>query len=60
MYTLMLVSPTGSIPTFEFAACPDEASARRQAERLLELQPERRAVEVWNDRERVGLVERGA
>jgi hypothetical protein len=60
MYTFLLVSPTGSIPSFEFAVCPDEESARHAALRLLEQQPERRAVEVWNERERIGLVERGA
>jgi hypothetical protein len=60
MYTFLLVSPTGSIPNFEFAFCPDEESARRTAERLLDQQPERLAVEVWNERERVGLVQRGA
>ena len=60
MYTFLLVSPTGSIPAFEFAACPDLESARLTAERLLEQQPERRSVEVWNERERVGVVERAA
>jgi len=58
MYTFLFVSPTGSIPTFEVEPCPDDAAARRRAERLLEQERERRAVEVWNERERVCVVER--
>ena len=59
MYTFLFVSPSGSIPAFDFAACADDESARQIARRLLRQQPERRAVEIWNDRERVGVVERG-
>ena len=58
MYTFLLVSPTGSIPAFDFAQCADDDAARHAARRLLRQQPERRAVEIWNDNERVDVVER--
>ena len=60
MYTFLFLSPSGSIPAFEFAACPDDETARQTARQLLRQQPERRAIEVWNERERVCLVEREA
>jgi hypothetical protein len=60
MYTFMFVSPIGSIPVFDFATCPDDETACRTAEQLLGRHPERRAVEVWNERERVCVVERNA
>ena len=59
MYTFLFVSPTGSIPAFDFATCPDDAAARRVARELLKRQPERQAVEVWNERERVFVLQRG-
>ena len=58
MYTFLFVSPTGSIPSFDFAQCADDDAARLAARRLLRQQPERRAVEIWNERERVAVVER--
>ena len=60
MYTFLFVSPNGSIPVFEFAACPDAEAARRDALRMLEQRPERRAVEVWNDDERLCVIHRDA
>ena len=60
MYTFLFVSPTGSIPAFDFAQCADDDAARQAARWLLRQQPERRAVEIWNERERVGVVEREA
>lgn len=58
MYTFLLVNPDGSIPVFEFAFCPDGDTARREARRILGRSPERRAVEVWNDTDRLWVVER--
>lgn len=58
MYTFLFVSPSGAIPGFEFAACPDREAARRNAEHLLARWPERQAVEVWNETERLCVVER--
>jgi hypothetical protein len=60
MYTFLFVSPNGSIPVFEFAACADDEAARQEAERLLDRQHERRTVEVWNERERIWVVRRKA
>ena len=60
MYTFLFVSPTGSIPSFDFAPCADDETALQTARRLLRQQPERRAIEVWNERERVCVVEREA
>jgi len=60
MYTFLFVSPNGSIPSFEFAACPDAETARRNALGLLARYPERRAVEVWDDHRRVCVMDREA
>lgn len=59
-YTFLLVNPNGSIPAFEFAACPDGETARRQGLAILSRSPERRAVEVWDDTSRLCVLERGA
>ena len=58
MYTFLLVSPSGAIPAFAFEECCDDEAARREAERLLQQHQERRAVEVWSERERVWVVSR--
>ena len=58
MYTFLFVSPNGSIPLFEFAVCPDDETACRNAARLLDERPERRAVEVWTQDQQVCIVER--
>ncbi|HEX8569301.1 MAG TPA: hypothetical protein VF699_05180 [Caulobacteraceae bacterium] len=58
MYTFLFISPNGSIPVFEFAACADAEAAREDALRRLARSPERRAVEVWSDDERLCVVER--
>jgi hypothetical protein len=60
MYTFLLINPDGSIPVFEFAACPDGETACREAATILRRNPERRAVEVWNDTDRLCVVEREA
>ena len=57
-YTFLLVSPNGAIPTFEVAPCPDHDAARRQALTILSRSPERQAVEVWDERQRLYVVER--
>ena len=58
MYTFLFVSPNGSIPVFEFSACPDAEAARLDALRMLEQRPERQAVEIWSETERVAVVRR--
>jgi hypothetical protein len=58
MYTFLFVNPNGAIPGFEFAACPDAEAARRNALGLLARHPERDAVEVWDERERLCVVRR--
>ena len=60
MYTFLLINPNGSIPVFEFAACPDGEAARRAAAEILRRSPDRRAVEVWDETDRVCVIEREA
>ena len=60
MFTFLHVSPNGSIPVFEFAACPDGEAARQEARALLARNPERRSVEVWDEHERLCVFERQA
>ena len=55
-YTFLLVSHSGSTPVFEVAPCPDRDAARREALGVLSRNPERPAVEVWDENERVCVV----
>ena len=58
LYTFLYVSPNGTIPNVEFAACADDAAACREAGRRLQQRGERAAVEVWSEQDRVCVVRR--
>ncbi len=55
-YTFLLVSSNGSTPVSEVAPCPDREAARQEALEVLLRNPERPAVEVWDENERVWIV----
>ena len=59
-YTFLLVSSSGATPVFECVSCPDNLTAPREALAIRSRSPERRAVEVWDERERLCVVEREA
>lgn len=58
MYTLIFVSPNGSIPAFDFSDTVDTATACDEALRLLQQRSERTIVEVWDERDCVAVIRR--
>jgi hypothetical protein len=58
MYTFLFVNPDGATPVFEVAECEGPDIARLEALAMLVHRPERRAVEVWDETDRLFIVER--
>jgi hypothetical protein len=58
-YTFYFADGFSNLQSFDILECEDEAEARVRARELLCREPERLAVEVWTDTERVFAFDRG-
>lgn len=56
IYTYLFLDPKNVIQGFEFDECASDAEAQRRAREMLQARPERRAVEVWNETNRIAVL----
>ena len=56
IYTYLFLDGRDVVQGFEFDECASDAEAQQRASAMLLARPERRAVEIWNETSRVGVV----
>ena len=57
IYTYLFLDPRNVVQGFEFDECSSDAEAQTRARAMLRARPERSGVEVWNETNRVALLD---